>query len=215
MRRLFGIIIYLLFSHLAIQNGYALTIVTPSEGQVVYQGDKLTVIVKPDAGEKWEKVQIDIYPMSYSILTNDYREEIVIPKTETGYIDFSILAYDKTGKEVELKRTLFVKLPPNVVLQSIVVDNYKTLFKLPPGSPLDMQKIESRQLHLDGLYSDGVERDLTSSTSGTTYTSSNEQVVSVSAEGKLTAKGIGRAKITVRNGQYSAIVDVVVKPYKK
>ncbi|GBE05313.1 bacterial Ig-like domain [bacterium BMS3Abin10] len=195
---------------------YALTIVSPSEGQVVYQGDRLTVIVKPDTGEDWKEVLIEVVPMSYNFLTNEYKAEIEIPRDETtGIISFSVAGYDKGGKEFLLERSLFVKMPPNVVLQSILVDDYKTLFKLPPGSsPEEMQRIESRQLHVFGIYSDNVNRELTSSASGTTYTSSNEQVVTVSPEGKVTAQGIGKAKITVRNGNFSAMVDVVVKPYE-
>jgi len=132
-----------------------------------------------------------------------------------GIITFYVRAYDKSGQETELKRSLLVKLPPNVVLQSIIVDDYKTLFKLPMGSsPEEMQRIESRQLRVKGMYSDGVKRKLTSSASGTTYTSSDETIVKVDKEGKVTAQGIGKAKITIRNGSYSATVDVVVKPYK-
>ena len=194
---------------------WSLTIVAPSEGQIVYAGSRLDVIVKPDLGEKWEEVILHIFPMYYDILKGEYREEIEIPEEKTGVITFTVMAYDKLGKKIKLSRKLLVKLPPNVVLQSIIVDDYKTLFKLPLGSPLDMQRIESRQLHVDGMYSDGVERDLTLSSSGTTYTSSNEQIVTVSPDGKMTAQGIGTAKITVRNGQHSAVVDVVVKPYRQ
>lgn len=195
---------------------YALTIISPKEGQVVYQGDKLPVIVKPDAGEKWEEVLFYIFPMRYNMLTGRYEEEIEIPKDEIGNVDFTILAYDKTGREVKLIRTLFVKMPSNVVLQSILVDDYKTLFKLPSGSSLeDIQRIESRQLYVRGIYSDGVKRTLTSSATGTSYTSSDEKVVTVNSDGKMTAQGIGTAKIIVRNGSLSAEVKVIVKPYKK
>jgi len=216
MKRLFEIIFLALFLCLLCHEAGALTIASPQEGQVVYQRDRLIIIVKPDAGELWEEVLLNIYPMSYSPLTKDYRQEIEIPEDTTGTIDFFIVAYDKSGKEIELKRSLFVKLPPNVVLQSILVDDYKTLFKLPTGSsPEEARRIESRQLHVDGRYSDGIERDLTSSTSGTTYTSSDEKIVTVNSEGKMTSQSIGPAKITVRNGNLSAEVDVVVKPYKK
>ena len=216
MKRLFEIMLLVLFLYLTADISYALTIISPTDGQIVYQGDRLTVIVKPDTGEKWEEVVIDIYPMSYNILTGDYREEIEIPEDQKGNIDFNVLAYDKAGKKVKLTRNIFVKMRPNLVLQSIRVDDYKTLFKLPAGSsPEEMQKVESRQLRVDGIYSDGVERDLTSSSAGTTYTSSNEKIVTVNSEGKMKAQGIGEAKITVRNGKYSAQVDVVVKPYRQ
>ncbi|MBI5103032.1 MAG: Ig-like domain-containing protein [Nitrospirae bacterium] len=217
MRKLlFNITLSLLILHWAAEYVFALTIISPNNGQIVNQGDKVQAIVKPDAGEKWEKVQLDIYPMSYSIFTNDYREEILIPYSEIGLIDFSILAYDKTGREIELKMSLFVKLPPNVVLEGLSADRYKTLYKrLSDQSSPAIQGSETRQLHVYGTYSDKVERDLTSSASGTTYTSSNEKIVIVSPEGKITSQGLGTAKIIVRNGKYSAHVDIVVEPYKK
>ncbi len=216
MKTILKLTLLILVMNLFTHNVWALTIISPKEGQVVYQGDKLTVIVKPDSGEKWEEVLLDIYPMSYNILTNEYKEEIEIPEDETGMIDFDVLAYDKSGNKVKLTRNLFVKLPPNVVLQGIGVDpDFMVVYKLPPESdPKDIQKYEFRQIGVGGIYSDGVQRYITSSTDGTTYTSSNEQVVTVDKEGKVSAKGIGKAIITVRNGKYSATVDVVVKPYQ-
>ena len=56
---------------------------------------------------------------------------------------------------------------------------------------------------------------MTPSSNGTTYASSDQNVVTVDKEGKVTAQGIGEAKIIVRNGKYSAEVKVVVKAYKK
>lgn len=217
MKLIFKIIAFIMMVNLFPLEVFALTIISPKEGQIVYQGDKLTVIVKPDRGEDWKEVLIEIVPMSYNLLTKEYKADIEIPRDDkTGIISFLVAGYDISGKELLLKRSLFVKLPPNVVLKSILVDTYKTLYKLPPdSSPADMQRIESRQLRVEGLYSDGVERDLTASTTGTTYTTSNDKIVTVDSEGKMTAKGIGTAKITVKNGKYSAEVTVVVKPYRQ
>ena len=217
MKRLFKILLLMLFMYLPSEETYALTIVSPTEGQIVYQGDRLTVIVKPDTGEKWEEVLLDIYPMSYSTLTNDYREEIVIPKDKTGNIYFTISAYDKTGREIESKRNLFVKFPSNVLLQSIKVQpNPLFLEKLPVVSePDDIRVFGTGDLHVFGIYSDGVNREVTSFASGTTYKSNNESIVTVSPEGKATAHGIGKTTITVRNGNLSVDVRVIVDPYKE
>ena len=213
LMRIIVVLIVSLFAH----NAWALTIISPKEGQVVYQGDKLTVIVKPDIGEDWKEVLIEIVPMSYNFLTKEYEADIEIPRDETtGIISFSVAGYDKSGKEIELKRSLFVKMPPNVALKAIVVDDYRTLFKLPPdGSPEDKQRIETRPLRAQGMYSDGVKRKLNSSASGTTYTSSDETIVTVDTEGNMTAQKLGRAEITIKNGNYSATVDVNVKPWNQ
>lgn len=199
------------------QDVLALQIVYPKEGQIVEAGSKLTVIVKADTGEEWEKVLIAIFPMSYNPLTKEYTNDIEIQADVLGEINFSILAYDKTGKKIKLTRNLLAKMPPNVVLQSILVsEDLMVLYTAPTDmNPADKEKIESDQVSVAGVYSDGVNRPITSSAIGTTYASSDGKIVVVDSEGRVTAKGIGRAKITVRNGKYSAEVKVIVKPYKK
>jgi hypothetical protein len=197
------------------QQAEALTIISPQEGQIVYQRDRLTVIVKPDAGEQWTEVILDIFTMPYDAASQTYKQEIEIPDDETGNIDFNVLAIDALGNKVKLKRNLVVKMPPNVVMQSIMVgEELMVLYIAPPNSsPEDKQRIETDQVTVAGVYTDGVNRPITPSAMGTTYVSSDEKIVTVDSEGKLTAKGLGRAKITVRNGKYSTEVRVIVKPY--
>ncbi|MBI5101637.1 MAG: hypothetical protein HZB33_07385 [Nitrospirae bacterium] len=213
---LITIIVFIFVIYFA-QMAFALQIISPKEGQVVYQGDRLTVIVKPDAGENWKEVLLEIAPMTYNIIFNEYREEIEIPRDETtGIIDFEVLAYDNSGNKVKLTRNLFVKLPPNVALNGIEVDNYEVIYKLASGSTVqNIQDIETTKLNVKGVYSDSVKRKMTASAMGTSYSSSDEKVVTVSPEGKVAAQGLGTATITVRNGKFRANVKVVVKPYKK
>jgi hypothetical protein len=71
---------------------------------------------------------------------------------------------------------------------------------------------QKRQIYVQGIYSDGVERDLRAAQTGTTYVSSNEKVVTVSADGLAIAVGPGTAQIAVRNGDKKFVLDVVVKP---
>ena len=68
------------------QNANALTIVSPKEGQVVYQGDRLPVIVKPDVGENWTEVLFYVFPMRYNDLTGQYEEEMEIPRDDARRI---------------------------------------------------------------------------------------------------------------------------------
>lgn len=201
------------FAHCA----WALSIISPQENQVFDAGSRVDVVVKPDAGDKWEKVVLAIYPMSYNMLSEEYKETIEIPQDELGVITITVVAVDVAGREVELRRNIISKMPLNVVLTSIrVSQDFMVLYKLPASSNIeDAQRIESRQLSVSGIYSDGVKRKLTSSDSGTTYVSSNEQIVTVSPDGKVNAKGLGEAKITVKNGNYSVQVDIEVIPYKQ
>jgi len=219
-----AIILIILLLFLYSQLACALEITYPTEGETLTAGSQLTIIVKPALGEKWETVLLGIYPMSYDSIKNEYSYTLTIPKNLSGYItDTIVIAADGTGKVVELKRNFFVQMPPDVVLQGIVAGSnivsgstLVLLRKMPEGSsPTDIENYEKAELSVTGIYSDGVNRGLTSSASGTTYSSSDETIVKVNSEGKVTAQGIGRAKITVRNGNYSATVDIIVKPYKK
>jgi len=90
------------------------------------------------------------------------------------------------------------------------------LYKAPADlNPDDKKTLEERQITVAGIYSDGFNRQITSSSMGTTYTSSDEKIVKVDSEGKVTPQALGTANITIRNGKYSATVKVIVKPYKK
>jgi hypothetical protein len=121
---------------------------------------------------------------------------------------------DENFSEAEVE--INVVLPAGVVVKSISVDPKPIyLYKLPPDSdPDDVRVFERRGIGVGGVYTDGVKRNIAASTDGTTYASSNEQIVKVSAEGVVTAQGVGAATITVRNGPHSAEVKVEVDPYK-
>lgn len=212
------VMLTLLFWILLYQSALALQIASPKEGEIFFAGSDVTLVIKPDSGEEWEYVIYGMSTLSYNPLLKEYRTTLRIPANLVGYEKLSVIGLDKSGKETELIRNILVKLPPNVVLKSIMVfdQDYMLLYKLPAGSkPEDMQRIETEQLSVSGMYSDGVKRKLTSSTSGTTYTTNNEKIVTVDSDGKVTAQSIGTAKITVKNGKYSAQVDIVVKPYRQ
>jgi len=203
---------------LGFESASALQMLSPKEGESVYAGSDLTIIVKPDAGESFKAVATTSFePLIYDPLKNEYRIKIKVPQHLIGVIDdLIVIGVDMAGNEIELKRNIFVKLQPNVVLQSISLSNeIMAIRKVPQGSNIiDPAKIETRQLGVAGIYSDGVSRQLASSAMGTTYISSDEKIATVSPEGKVTAQGVGTATITVRNGKYSTTVKVIVKPYK-
>jgi len=211
-------LLFLVLSIILINSNVAisLTIVQPTEGQIVNQGDKLKVIVHPNAEEKWDKVLIEVFPMQYDALSNTYNANVEIPRDETGNVDIVIKAFNNSGKKLIVKRTIFVKMPPNVVLESISVDDLMILYKAPAELNSDDKKtFEVRQITVAGIYSDGFSRQIPSSSWGTTYTSSDEKIVTVDSEGKVTPQTLGTATITVKNGKYSKTVKVIVKPYNK
>jgi len=195
---------------------WALQIVAPKEGDIVEAGAQFSLRIKPDQNEEWLHVVYGLSELSYNPLFGEYRETVRIPKELFGQKELLVVAIDKFGKETRLKRTVFVKLPLNVVLQSIEVNpSFILLEKMPAGSaPDDVSAYSTKKLRVNGIYSDAVKRKLSSSAAGTTYVSGNDKVATVDTEGLITAQDIGETTITVRNGKYSTTVKVIVKPYK-
>jgi hypothetical protein len=68
------------------------------------------------------------------------------------------------------------------------------------------------QLHVRAMFSAGILRDVTDPGLGTTYSSDDESIVSVSAAGMMTAKRLGVTVVTVRNGAAEASTFVLVVP---
>jgi len=97
-----------------------------------------------------------------------------------------------------------VILPPNITLQQLQSFTGNRLF----FSRLN----ENHQIYLKGIFSDGVKRDVWSASTGTTYNSSDEKVVTVNSDGLVTAKGPGKASITAVNGDKELFLYAIVKP---
>jgi hypothetical protein len=62
-----------------------------------------------------------------------------------------------------------------------------------------------------GVFSDGVARSIRSPEAGTTYRSSNEQVIKIHPHGLLQIVGNGKATLTVSNRGKQAELDVIVE----
>src|SRR5690606_40432919 len=63
-----------------------------------------------------------------------------------------------------------------------------------------------------GLYSDGIERDITLSAAGTEYLSSSPAVFEVQGDGYIVSRGAGRATLVARNRLVQDSVTVEVRP---
>jgi len=196
----------------------AFEIIKPTSGTIFKPGDKVIVELKIESSENLKGVWFYTIEMRDSDLdfTPPYNFEFTVPPEFTG--TGTIVADGKLQDDshIESKVQIQVVLPSNITLQGIKINpnDFILLKKLPLGSdPNDVRIAETERISVFGVYSDGVKRQ--ELTSGTSYTSSDETIVKVDKEGKVTAQGLGEAKITVKNGNYSATVDVVVEPYKK
>ena len=198
---------------------WGFTITEPKSGAVFYPGDKVIVKALSSAGENIEGVFFVATKMNKVATVSwlPYEFTFTIDSDFIGPETITAIAKMVDKTHAEAKVAINVVLPANLALKNIDVDpTLVFLYKLPFGSdPNDIRIFETKRLGVGGMYSDGIEREITGSSSGTTYASSDEKIVTVDREGKMTAQGLGNATITVKNGKYSATVKVVVKTYKK
>jgi methionine-rich copper-binding protein CopC len=77
--------------------------------------------------------------------------------------------------------------------------------------PLNLFEIdETFQLTISAIYDDGSISDATAASEGTNYTSSNNGIVTVSADGLVTARSLGFALVTIRKDGVSKVLPVNV-----
>lgn len=177
-----------------------LSIVSPYSGMSVQPGQQISVAAQ--AANGFTPVLATaatpglIVPMTVPGLTASITAPTGIAGATTLWVD----AADANGNVESAQVTLYVV--SSAALQSISVT--------PPR--LDISGLASATPHLvvTGSYSDGSMLDLTSSTTGTFYSSDTQSVATVDSDGNLTAVGMGYAGITVSNGGFEVLARVKV-----
>ncbi|MGD9732942.1 MAG: DUF1566 domain-containing protein [Desulfamplus sp.] len=108
-----------------------------------------------------------------------YTTSVTVPENAYGDFVISVLGSGTDGNLYAASVTLPVI--NDAVLQSVDVTPQSIYFDL--GQTMDIS--------VRGTYSDETVRDLSSAEQGTTYKSSNEAILSVSSDGKITPKAVG------------------------
>lgn len=201
---------------LFISTSWGFSFSSPATGTTVEMGS--TVTARLDSEGAWPLIGILFcaYGKEGEVMGSDfvvvppYRFTVQIPPEYVGPVTFYAIGRvlgQKTGEPPQAEVTINVTLPNTVTVQKIRVDSdQETLF-------LRLSKKEA--IYVFGQYSDGVERNVSSSATGTTYTTSDEKIAGVDPDGLVTAIGVGTAKITVKNGDKTIAIDVVVKAKKR
>jgi len=167
--------------------GGGILFVTPEEGQIVAPGDFVNVEIAV-TGELTLESLLAMAPGSDAVEFSNppYTTSFEIPSNSYG--TFAITALGD-GTDGELYGSI-------VTLQ---VDNSATLEEIevsPEALYLDIG--QETEIQVRGKYSDGSLRDLSKAGDGTTYESSDEQVLLVDANGTCTGLSAGTASVTVR-----------------
>ena len=191
---------------------WALTITLPKDGQVFHAGETITLTAQVDSGEegvhsvdfsgnrKWAMFNIVQGPpfQTQVIIPSDFVGSVIIRATGIAGERPNRRLYDAAPV------TIKVVLPPNVTLQGLRVDDDQRLL-------LFSEIGEREHLYIRGKYSDGIERMVDTTASGTSFETSDPTVVTISPDGDVEAKKNGKVTITIKNGNHQLQVQTIVQ----
>lgn len=144
---------------------WSFNIVEPQTESVFHPGDKVTIRANAGPNENIKMVFLGALKMNKSTLlySAPFEYSFNIDQDFTGSNTILASARSADGRVIESRASIRVILPTSIVLKGIRIDPLRILLqKLPEGS--DQNKVrayEVRNIGVAGLYSDGVERELT------------------------------------------------------
>jgi pimeloyl-ACP methyl ester carboxylesterase len=133
---------------------------------------------------------------------DSYKASFVIPNTFAGPLVIAPAILDSNQNPIRGVTTTIDVVPPGAPSGLILAGgNYTHLPSAPASDSIDVT----------GIYPDGVQLNLTSSVTGTTYASSNPDVLTVDANGNVNVLASGTASVAVENGSQKAFSTFVVE----
>jgi hypothetical protein len=188
----------------ALANDTRVRIVSPIAGQQFAPGDKVSIVVKvaPSLGATDGSVGLaGLGSLKAKNFTGTgFTADFVIPDYYAGPL--TLWPDGMAGGTYLVGPKVSISVRPRTPPKQLSVQDRYHFLSLSQANPT--------KIYAKGRYANGVERDLSSSVSGTTYTSSNASVVSVDREGVCTVIANGLAVITVENGGVRDFVAFVV-----
>ncbi len=130
-----------------------------------------------------------------------YEFTVFLPGDVLGQTTFVAVA-EFTDGTIAISEPVNVNVRRNLAIESLQLG--ATSRALMIGNP--------DQLYVQALFADGILRDVTRSTLGTTYTSGDDAILSVSQDGILSGRNPGTTTVTARNGAAEATTFVFVVP---
>ena len=187
------------FTMLFAATAEALVIVSPAPGTTVKPGELVTLRVAPGAGEIATEVVVvsDGDPVTATFDGTHYVGQVRIPRDGVGpdlLVAFAVLqgggvSFADVAVTIDpgALRTLFLTIPERMTFAG-----------------------ETAGAELRGLFEDGVVRDLSTVDTGTTYSTSDPQVLALHPLGIIQARANGTATITATNRGKDTDISVTV-----
>jgi len=169
-------------------------ITSPANGQVFAPGDTVSINVSLPATLQVNDFDVDVPGLDDLEGTNyngsSFRASLVIPDTFAGPLTLTPGVTDVNNNPIQ-GVSIGISVRPPTAPQTLILTEQNFFL---------VSVTDTARLHVQGIYSNGIKLDLTSSASGTTYSSNNPNVLSVDTEGNVQAKQFGTAVVTVQNG---------------
>lgn len=181
-------------------------IISPAAGSTVALGDALTVVVElspPLQSTNTVNVNFVGQQSVRATWVSGLRFQATLPTTALAAGPLTLVpAFTDTQGNVVTGAELTVNVKPATPPVAIALQQHN-FFERPQAG--------SRQLVVSGRLADGSVIDVATAATGTTYTSSDTTVLTVTADGLVTWAGPGRATVTVRNGTLQDLASFVVE----
>jgi hypothetical protein len=131
--------------------------------------------------------------------TQPFDVELRIPEKFIGEAVIGAAAWDEIGV------TGITSITVNAATSSTVA-----ALEVWPNSVIYMEPNQSLQLNVMGKFTDGVKRNITSGSLGTSYSSENPSIASITNDGLVHAQSPGYSMITVSHGRIVQEIPVIV-----
>ncbi|WP_217911081.1 choice-of-anchor A family protein [Myxococcus sp. AM011] len=175
-------------------------IVSPAPGTPVSPGGTVNVVLEGTGGF----VPMVAYVMGAGkaviIEQAPFTTSFQIPAHAIGSLSLAVTAISAQRQMVSAEAVV-LPIVSSAQLTSMSVTNGDGVIH-GPGS--------TRHLGVTGLYSDGVQRNITAQALGTLYSSSNDGIATVTTAGVVTGRAPGIATIVVRNADVTTSISVTV-----
>lgn len=183
------------------------TISSPTAGQVFAPGATVNITVQLGSGLTATTGLVGVsVPGIGTVFGSNYngtsfQASFVIPATFAGPVTLTPSILDSNNNPVLGIATTINVAPSTAPTSLSILQPYVHLTTVPSTSAISVT----------GNYPGNIELDLTSSATGTTYTSSNTNAVTVDANGNVQAAAFGTAVVTVANQGVKAFAIYVVE----
>jgi hypothetical protein len=184
------------------------TITAPVDGTVVRPGDTVTVRVDVDPSLNPSSVLIGDFSGAGMALVEDttppYETTLTVPMDWAGPIELGI-DVKTTNDDIVGPSSVFINVVPQEVPARIAFSSETKVIDTEPAVPPQM-----RSLTLNAYYAGGIRRDVSHSSLGATYISSNPAVATISPEGVLTPVAQGMTFVTATFRGLKAYARIIV-----